>query len=50
MVTIRGYINALILSKHLPLMDALECSIIDNLSDDMLISKKIRHIVENLIG
>lgn len=48
-ITIRGYIHTLKMARHIPLMDALECCIVDNISDDALISKQVRHIVENIV-
>lgn len=48
-VTIRGYIHALQMARHIPIADALECCIINNISDDILISEKIKHVVENLV-
>lgn len=48
-ITIRGYIHTLKMARHIPLMDALDCCIVDNISDDALISKQVRHIVENIV-
>lgn len=49
-VTIRGYIRTLQMAKYVPIQDALECCIIDNVSDDVLISRRIRQIIENITG
>ena len=49
-VTIRGYIRTLQMTKYIPISDALECCVIDNISDDILITKRVRHIIENIVG
>lgn len=49
-VTIRGYINAIKMSVHLPLRTALECCIAYNVSDDNLIVAEIKQMIENLVA
>ena len=49
-ITIRGYIRTLQMAKYIPLSDALECCVVDNVSDDCDTSKRVRHIVENIVG
>ena len=49
-VTIRGYIRTLQMAKYVPIEEALECCITDNVSDDILISRRIKHIIENITG
>lgn len=49
-ITIRGYINALKMSKHIPLYNALECCLINSLSDDEYLSKRVKQIVDNIIA
>ena len=49
-VTIRGYIRTLQMAKYVPIEEALACCITDNVSDDILISRRIKHIIENIIG
>lgn len=49
-VTVRGYIRTLQMAKYVPLADALECCIINNVSDDYDTSNRVRQIIENIIG
>lgn len=49
-VTIRGYIRTLQMAKYIPIEEALECCITDNVSDDILISRRIKQIIENITG
>ena len=49
-VTVRGYIRTLQMAKYVPLLDALECCIINNVSDDYDTCKRVRSVIENIIG
>ena len=49
-VTVRGYIRTLQMAKYVPLFDALECCIINNVSDDYDICRKVRNVIENIVG
>lgn len=49
-ITIRGYINALKLSKHISIKRALEMSVADSISDDEIISAKVMEQIDSLVG
>lgn len=49
-VTIRGYIRALQMSKYIPIKEALECCITNNISDDEFITNRIKQIIQNITG
>lgn len=49
-ITVRGYIRALKMSKYVSIDEALQCCITDNISDDAFVYNRVNHIIENIVG